>query len=169
MVYSICWYLDKYIQHVTQLGNNRCSSSLSLSPVSLSGLPLNQSIGTAVTPANTPNDHAIVFHPNLYVTNPPHNGPKNNPRNCAIVWIPNACATAPFWPKIPGSARSISSSTCCVSTKRAGTLLFRSAPIRVKRIMRRTLWGLSLCSTRRRQMSGGPRRRKLVKVTMRLP
>lgn len=101
--------------------------------------------------------------------NPPHNGPRNRPENCAIVWIPNACATAPFFPKMPGVWRSISSRTCCVSTKRAGTLLFRRRPMRVRRVMRRILCGVVLCSVKRRLIRGGLRRRKLVKATMRLP
>jgi len=47
--------------------------------------------------------------------------------------------------------------------------LLRRAPIMVRRVMRRILWAVPLCSTRWRQIRGGERRRKLVKVTIRLP
>lgn len=101
--------------------------------------------------------------------NPPHAGPRNIPKNCAMVWMPNACATAPLGPNIPGVARSISSSTTCVSTKSAGTLLLRKRPMRVRRMMRRVLSGVVLWVVKRRQVRGMLMRRKLVKVTRRAP
>lgn len=47
--------------------------------------------------------------------------------------------------------------------------LLRRVPIMVRRVMRRILWAVSLCSTRCRPIRGGERKRKLVKVTTRLP
>lgn len=150
------------------------ANNLSLSPsvpsTTWPGAPLlSQSIGTAVTPANNPSVHAIVFHPNRYSTNPPQSGPRNSPINEDMVWMPNACATAPRLPNIPGRARSISSRTCCVSTYSAGTQALMNRPMRVRRERRRTMCGVVLDSTKRRLMRGGERRRKPVKVTRRAP